>query len=91
MMTNKEKRIAELEEMNGELYKEILLDEVAIFETEKLSAELDPDISDHPFLETRIQMMKDLVLSLENGIRNKKVDIFKNNFEINRLLGQDGN
>lgn len=47
-MSSRDKQIKELEERNGELAKEILLNESAVFETLKEIADLDSDILDHP-------------------------------------------
>jgi hypothetical protein len=49
---------------------------------------LNSDIINHPHIQNYIEELKQLVESLEFGIRNKKVQIFKLEFEIKKLKGE---
>ncbi|MEK6782997.1 MAG: hypothetical protein AABY93_14960 [Bacteroidota bacterium] len=54
-MASHERQIQKIEERNGELAKEILLNESAIYETEKEIGKIDEDILDHPAIHNYIQ------------------------------------
>ena len=60
-MNDKEKRIKDLELRNSELAMEILLNESAIFETEKEISELDQDLLGHTSIQQQINNLRLLI------------------------------
>jgi hypothetical protein len=84
-MNDKEKRIKELESRNSELAKEILLNESAIFETEKEISELDQDLLGHPSIQQQINNLRLLIERIKNKNELYKNEIYSNDLEIKKL------
>jgi hypothetical protein len=84
-MGNKQKRIQELESINSELAKEILLNESAVFEVEKEILEIDPDLKEHPEIKKQVNNLRMLIESIRNKSEIYKHEIFQNEPEIKRL------
>ena len=88
-MSDRQKRIDELEDRNSEHAKEILLNEVAIDEARRDIAAIDEDIIDHPSITDYCQHLCLLIDRLEQQNNTYRVDVFKNNWEIKRLEEND--
>lgn len=88
-MSTKKEKIEALENRNAELSKEILLNEVAIYEAEKELNHLDEDIIEHEKIQAYIQQMTFLIDRLNAQNRLYKVEIFENNYEIKKLKEND--
>lgn len=88
-MNSKKEKIESLENRNAELSKEILLNEVAIYEAEKELNNIDEDIIEHDKIQGYIKQMTLLVERLNSQNRGYKVEIFENNYEIKKLKEND--
>lgn len=79
------KRIRELESRNSELAKEILLNESAIFETEKEISEIDQDLLGHISIQHQINNLRLLIERIKNKNELYKKEIYSNDLEIKKL------
>ena len=84
-MDDKEKRIAELEDRNSELAKEILLNESAVYEAETEIENLDTDLIGHPRIQQYVNQLNLLVKRLRTKNNRYKKEIFQNELEIKKL------
>jgi len=84
-MEDHEKRIAELEDKNSELAKEILLNESAVYETETQIDNLDTDLIRHPRIQQYISQLNLLIKRIKTKNNRYKKEIFQNEFEIKKL------
>jgi len=84
-MDDKEKRIAELEDRNSELAKEILLNESAVYEVETEIENLDTDLIGHPRIQQYVNQLNLLVKRLKTKNNRYKKEIFHNELEIKKL------
>ena len=75
-------RIRILEERNGELAKEILLNETAIYETEKELAGIDDDLLSHPRMQRYIAELKSLITQILSKSEVYKREIYENELEL---------
>jgi hypothetical protein len=88
-MTGRERQIQKIEERTGELAKEILLNESAIYETEKEIGKIEEDILDHPLILNYIQSLKILIERITKKNELYKAEIFENELKIKQLKGND--
>lgn len=88
-MNEKENRIKKLEDRNGELAKEILLNESAVYQTEIEINNLDIDLIGHPKIQQYVNQLKLLVERLKAKNKLYKQEIFKNELVIKKLR-EDG-
>ncbi|TAE39309.1 MAG: hypothetical protein EAZ70_07205 [Runella slithyformis] len=88
-MTERERLIAHLEDENSELAKEVLLNESAIYEAERLLKTIDTDLINHPVFQDYTENIKASIEKIESENRQYRVQIYKNNFEI-KYLNEDG-
>ncbi len=84
-MTEKEKKIRELEDQNAEWAKEILLNETAIYETEKELSSIDTELLSDQRIQSNIQFLRLLIERIESKNEIYKEIIYNNDLEINRL------
>ena len=90
-MTGRERQIQKIEERIGELAKEILLNESAVYETEKEIGKIDEDILDHPVIINYVQSLKILIEKITKKNELYKAEIFENELKIKQLKGDDKN
>jgi hypothetical protein len=90
-MTERERQIQQIEERIGELAKEILLNESAVYETEKEIGLIDEDILDHPAIINYVQSLKILIEKITKKNELYKAEIFENELKIKQLKGDDKN
>lgn len=88
-MAGRERQIQKIEERIGELAKEILLNESAIYETEKEIGKIDEDILDHSIILNYIQSLKILIERITKRNELYKSEIFENELKIKHLKGDD--
>ncbi len=88
-MTGRERQIQQIEERIGELAKEILLNESAVYETEKEIGKIDEDILDHSVIINYVQSLKILIEKITKKNELYKVEIFENELKIKQLKGDD--
>lgn len=84
-MSSKKRRINQLEDRNSELAKEILLNEAAIYQSEKEIDNIDADIIDHEHIQKYISQIRVLVERLTNKNEIYKKEIFENELLIKKL------
>lgn len=84
-MNEKDNRIQELEERNGELAKEILLNESAVYQAETEVNNLDTDLMGHPKIQQYVNQLKLLIERLKARNEAYKQEIFENELVIKRL------
>lgn len=76
-----------LENLAGELAKEILLNEVAISTARKELEQIDEDIKDHPHIQAKIEEIKTIVERLEDKIQKDRDQFYQINQELDQLKG----
>jgi len=81
----KKKLIAQLEERNSELAKEILLNESAVYEAENEINKVDTDLIDHPLIQVHINSLKLLIERIEIKNALYKREIFENDIRIKNI------
>jgi hypothetical protein len=84
-MNDKEQRVKELEDRNGELAKEILLNESAVYQAESEVNNLDTDLIGHPKIQQYINQLKLLIERLKTKNKVYKQEIFENELVIKKL------
>ena len=87
-MSNKSE-IEKLENNNAELAKEILLNEAAIFESEKEMSEIETQLLEHPKIQQYINNLRLLVERIKLKNQLYKDEIFQNDLEIAKLRKED--
>ncbi len=87
-MSNKSE-IEKLENNNAELAKEILLNEAAIFESEKEMSEIETQLLEHPKIQQYINNLRLLVERIKLKNQLYKEEIFQNDLEIAKLRKED--
>ncbi|MEQ8881679.1 MAG: hypothetical protein RLQ12_18685 [Cyclobacteriaceae bacterium] len=87
-MSNKSE-IEKLENNNAELAKEILLNEAAIYETEKEMSEIETQLLEHPKIQQYVNNLRLLVDRIKLKNQLYKNEIFQNDLEIAKLRKED--
>lgn len=78
-----------LENLAGDLAKEILLNEVAIDTARKELAQLDEDIKIHLHIQSQIEEIRTLVERLEEKIQRDRDQFYQINQELDQLKRDD--
>ncbi len=81
--------IEKLENNNAELAKEILLNEAAIFESEKEMSEIETQLLEHPKIQQYMNNLRLLVERIKLKNQLYKDEIFQNDLEIAKLRKED--
>jgi len=87
-LNNKKNEIALLEDSNAELSKEILLNEMAIYEVDKETEKIDLEILEHEIIQNHINGLNLIKERLRNQNLKLKDEIYENNLIIKKLRNE---